>query len=64
MTAIGQHLFDNQLCTLHYNNDRFSILSIGHSSFHRSALEATFIGTLQPSLCRQKEFVCSLKVFD
>ena len=53
-TSIGQHLLDNQLCALHYNNDRFSIISIGRSSFHLSALEATFIRTLQPNLCRQK----------
>ena len=61
-SAIGQQLFDNQLCTLHYNNDRFSTHSTSRSSFHLSALEATCIRTLLRILCLQKEFVCSLKV--
>ena len=30
--------------------------------FHLSALEATFIKTSNPILCRQKEFVCNLKI--
>ena len=33
------------------------------SVFHLSALEAIYIKTLKPDLCRQKEFVYSLKVF-
>ena len=45
-----------------YNEKRFSILASGRSAFHLSALEATFIKTLQPNLRKQKEFVYSLKI--
>ena len=41
---------------------KFSILARGRSSFHLSALEATFIKSLNPFLCKQKEFVYSLKI--
>ena len=40
----------------------FSILSRGRSSFHLRMLEATFILTTDPILCRQKEFVRSLSL--
>ena len=62
-SAIGQHLLDNAQCALHYSNEKFSILARGRSSFHLSALEATFIKSLNPLLCKQKEFVYSLKIF-
>ena len=60
-SAIGQHL-DNAQCALHYSNEKFSILAQGCSSFHLSALEATFIKSLNPLLYKQKEFVYSLKI--
>ena len=64
-SSIGQHLLDNAQCTLHYSNENsifYSILARGRSSFHLSALEATFIKSLNPLLCKQKEFVYSLKI--
>ena len=61
-SAIGQHLLDNAQCTLHYSNEKFSILARGRSSFFLSILEATFIKSLNPLLCKQKEFVYSLKI--
>ena len=61
-SAIGQHLLTNQSCALHYSDDRFSILSKGRSAFHLSALEATYIKVSRPILCRQKEFVYTLKI--
>ena len=61
-SANGQHLLDNVQCALHYSNEKFSILDRGRSSFHLSALEATFIKFLNPLLCNQKEFVYSLKI--
>ena len=61
-SAIGQHLLDNAQCALHYSNEKFSILARGRSSFDLSALEATFIKSLNPLLCKQKEFVYSLKI--
>jgi len=61
-STIGQHLLDNAECALHYNNDKFSVLARARTSFHLSALEATFIKSLNPLLCKQKEFVYSLKI--
>ena len=58
-SAIGQHLFDNAQCALRYNNEKFSILARGRSSFHFSALEATFITSFNPLQCKQKKFVYS-----
>ena len=61
-SAIGQHLLDNKECASQYSYSKFSILSRGRSKFHLSALEATFIKSLKPNLCKQKEFVYSLKL--
>ena len=43
-SAIGQHLLDNDRCTLNYDK-RFSILAAACSSFHLNLLEATYIKT-------------------
>ena len=61
-SAIGQHLLDNAQCAFHYNSEKFSILARGRFSFHLSALEATFIKSLNYLLRKQKEFVWSLKI--
>ena len=61
-SAIGLHLLQNPTCAQHHDDSRFSILAKGRSPFHLSALEATFIKTSNPILCRQKEFVYSLKI--
>ena len=58
-SAIGLHLLHNPTCAQHYDDSMFSILVKGHSPFHLSAVEATFIKTSNPILCRQKEFVCT-----
>ena len=59
-SAIGLHLLQNLTCAQHYDDSRFSILAQGRLLFHLSALEATFIKTSNPALCRQKEY--SLKI--
>ena len=61
-SAIGLHLLQKPTCAQHYDDSRFSILAQSRSPFHLSALEATFIKTTNPALCRQKEFVYSLKI--
>ena len=61
-SAIGQHLLHNQLCAQNYSDDKFSILAHGRTAFHLSTLEATYIKTSKPNLCKQKEFVYSLKI--
>ena len=61
-SGIGQHLLENEEFAKHYNHAPFSILATARSSFHLSVLEATYINSLQPILCRQKEFVYSLQI--
>ena len=62
-SAIDQHLLDNDQCALNYDNKRFSILAAARSSFHFHLLKAVYIKTRRPVLCRQKEFVFTLKLF-
>ena len=53
-SAIGQHLLDNDRCALNYDDKRFSILAAARSSFHLNLLDATYIKTRRPVLCRQR----------
>ena len=46
-----------------YDNKRFSILGTARSSFDLYLLEAAYIKTQRPALCRQKEYVYTLKLF-
>ena len=62
-SAIGQHFLDNDQCALNYDSKQFSILAAACSSFHLDLLEAAYIKTRRPVLCRQREFVCTLKLF-
>ena len=66
-SSIGQHFLDNnQLCALQYNKNRFSIFSTGCSTFHLSALEATFIKTFQLlslMFFDKKNLFSALKIF-
>ena len=43
-SAIG-HLLQNPTCAREYNDNKFSILARGRTSFHLSTLEATYIKT-------------------
>ena len=61
-SVIGQHLLENEECAEHFNDVQFSILATARSSFHLSVAEATYINSLQPILCRQKEIVYSLQI--
>ena len=62
-SAISQHLFDNDQCALNCDNERFSILAAARSSFHLILLKAAYSKTRRPMLCRQKQFVYTLKLF-
>ena len=62
LSAIGQHLLQNSICACEYNDNKFSILARGRSSFHLSTFEATYIKTSKPNLCKQKEFAYGLKI--
>ena len=61
-SAVGQHLLQNPTCTREYNDNKFSILAHGRTSFYLSTLEATYIKTFKRNLYKQKEFVYVLKI--
>ena len=61
-SAIGQHLLQNPTCAREYNDNKVSILVRGRTSFHLSTLEATYIKTSKPNLCKQNKFVYGLKI--
>ena len=63
-SAIGQHLITNPECAKKYTDDNFRIIGQARLSFHLSGLESVYIKTQNPVLCRQKEFVLSLKLFN
>ena len=62
-SAIAPHLLDNDRCALNHDNKWFSILAAARSAFHLNLLETAYIKTRRPVLCRQKEFVYTLKLF-
>ena len=61
-SAIEQHLSQSPTCAREYNDNKFSILARGRTSFYLSTPEATYIKTSKPNSCKQKEFVCGLKI--
>ena len=61
-SAIGRHLCDSELCADGYSQDWFSVLDTARSSFHLATLEAAYISSRNPVLCRQKTFVYALQV--
>ena len=56
------HLLENKDCTIYCDDKQYTILAKGRLLSDLSTLEATFIKTLKPELCRQKEFVYTLKL--
>ena len=62
-SAIGQHSLENDQCAANYNDHQFSILDTARSPFHLSLFEASFTEVRLPNLCKQKEFVYTLKLF-
>ena len=63
-SAIGKYLITNPECAKTYTEDNFRIIGQTRSSFHLSVFESVYIKTQNPVLCRQKEFVFSLKLFN
>ena len=63
-SAIGQHLITNPECTKAYIDNNFRIIEQARSSFHLGVLESVYTQTQNPVLCRQKEFIFSLKLFN
>ena len=63
-SAIGQHLITNPECAKTYTDDNFRIIGQARSSFYLGVLESVYRKSRNPVLCRQKEFVFSLKLFN
>ena len=61
-SAIGQHLLQTPTCAPEYNDNKFFVLAHGRTSFQLSTLEATYIKTSKPNLCKQKEFAYGLNI--
>ena len=55
-SAMRHHFLQNPTCARKYNDNKFSILASGRTSFHLSTFEATYIKTFKPNLCKQKKF--------
>lgn len=60
-SALGQHLWENEVCAANFNNERFKFLTIASNSFHLSLLKASFNKITWPVLCKQKQLVFTLK---
>ena len=63
-SAIAQHLLKNISCGKQYQPSMFTIIGNGRSKFHLQVLEALHIVGMDPLLCRQKEFVYSMLLFN
>ena len=57
------HLIANPKCARTYTDENFRTIGQARSSFHLSVLESVYIKTQNPVLCRQNEFVFSLRLF-
>ena len=62
-SSIGQHLITNPECAKTYTDDNLRIIGQARSSFHLSIFESVCIKTQNPVLCKQKEFIFSLRLF-
>ena len=60
-SAICEHLFNNNLCMINYNVDRFKPIARARNKFHLSVLESIYITMNSPEICKQSEYVyCAL----
>ena len=62
-SSIAKHLIENPLCAQMYNHSQFNIIATARTDFHLRVLEAVFIQSLKPVLCRQKTFVYECLLF-
>ena len=62
-SAIAKHLIENPLCAKFYHPGQFKIIATARTDFHLSVLEAVYIQSLKPVLCRQKSFVYDCLLF-
>ena len=62
-SAVGLHLLENPECAKMYSDADFEILSTARNSYHLNVVEALYINSLKPLLCRQKKFIYYCRLF-
>ena len=62
-SAIACHLAADALCHALHSDLDFRILARARSEQHLKVLEALYIQSLKPILCRQKQFVIHLTLY-
>ena len=62
-SAIGSHLLENPACAEAYDPSCFQVLATGRTKYHTDVMEGVFINSEKPVLCRQKDFVYAVKLF-
>ena len=61
-SSTAEHMINSWECVADFNVDRFSILSWSHLISHIKVLETLYVRSLQPSLCKQKDYLLGLNV--
>ena len=62
-SSVANHLVSSDICRSVYSDSSFTVLSDARSFSHMRVLEAIFIYSTRPVLCKQKENVVALKLF-
>ena len=62
-SAVANHLVDNVECREHYSDDKFSVLVRARRASYLPVLEAIFIHTHSPELCKQRNNIRTLTLF-
>ena len=62
-SSVANHLVSTDICRSVYSDSSFTVLSHARSFSHLTVLEAIFIYSTRPVLCKQKENVVALKLF-
>ena len=62
-SSIAEHLSDNTEYLQNYSDYRFSISANGRNNYHLAVLEATYIMSYEPVLCKQQKFDYQLGLF-
>ena len=55
-SSIAEHLLVNRQCGMSIKDTKFSILAKCFSNFQLHVYESVLIASLEPPLCKQKEF--------
>ena len=62
-SSVANHLVSSDICRSVYSDSSFTVLSHARSFSHLRVLEAIFIYSTRPVLCKQKENAVALKLF-